>query len=352
MARAFVRKLGEKGWYALSWPKEYGGQGRPFIDQFILHEELLRNLAPAGGTGLTIVGPVVMAHGAEEQKREFLPRIARGEIEFNLGYSEPEFGSDLAGLQTRAVEDGDDYVINGQKIWTTVAHLTEYCWLAARTDPQAPKHKGISLFIVDMKTPGITVQPVINMLGVHSFNNVFFDDVRVPKTALVGTRDRGWYALASALDFERTPIYPFFSIFGQLPILEEMAGYAREATHQGQPLAKIPTVRHRLAELRVEIEAGRMMAYRVASMMNQGAVPNYEASMIKFYATELAQRLANLGMQLLGLYGQLEPNSPRNRLRGQWERFYLGSVGATIGAGATEVQRNIVAQRGLGLPRG
>ena len=351
--RQFSRKLGEKGWLTMAWPEEYGGQDRSVMEQLIFTEETCYYRVPvAGSMAVTIVGPVIMLYGSEEQKRGYLPRIAKGEIDFCLCYSEPGAGSDLAALQCRAVEDGDDFVISGQKTFTSLAHLNEYGWLAARTDPDVPKHKGISLFIVDMKTPGITVRPLIDMLGQHIFNDVFFDEVRIHKSCLVGEKNRGWYHLATALDLERTPQFVFFPPAAIRPILEDLVQFAKEVKRNGQPLAKDPMVRRRLAEMFIEFEVGRTLAYRVACMLGKGLIPNYEASMVKLYSTELHQRVANIGMEILGLYGQLEAGSKWAQLRGSIEHAYLNSVSATIGAGTSEIQRSIIAIRGQGLPRG
>lgn len=351
ITKAWNRKLGEKGWLALSWPKEYGGQARSLIEQLILDEEMAYHGTPTGIETVMTIGwvcPTIMIFGTEEQKRDYLPRAAKGDIVFCLGYSEPGAGSDLAGVQTRAVEDGDVYVVNGQKIFTTVAHRADYCWLAARTDPDAPKHKGISMFVVDMKTPGITVRPLINMLGFHSFNEVFFDDVRVPKENLVGEKDRGWYQLAVALDFERSGVgMPA----GAKRTLEELVEYCKETQCNGEPLARDPVIRHKLSERAVEIEVNRLICYRITWMQSKGIIANYEASMGKLFSSELLYRLANTGMQILGLQGQLDRGSKWAPLRGKIAREYLSSHSIGIGAGTSEIQRNIIAMRGLGLPR-
>jgi len=323
------------------------------VEQLIFAEEASYHRAPVGGSiAVAIVGPVVMIYGSEEQKREYLPRIASGDIDFCLCYSEPGAGSDLAAIQTRAMEDGDYYVISGQKIFTSLAHVVEYGWLAARTDPEAPRHKGISLFIVDMKTQGITVRPLIDMLGDHTFNEVFFDEVRIPKGCLVGEKNRGWYHMVTALDFERSPNFMFFPISSVFPVIQDLIQFAKETKRNGEPLAKDPLVRHKLAEVYTDFEVGRMLAYRIAWMLEKGLIANYEASIAKLYATELAQKVANVGMTILGLYGPLAPGSRWAPLRGRIERNCLFSVSATIGAGTSEIQRNIIAIRGLGLPRG
>ncbi|MFQ5987763.1 MAG: acyl-CoA dehydrogenase family protein [Dehalococcoidia bacterium] len=351
ITKAWNRKLGEKGWLAPSWPKEYGGQARSLIEQLILDEEMAYHGTPTGIETVMTIGwvcPTIMIFGTEEQKRDYLPQAAKGDIVFCLGYSEPGAGSDLAGLQTRAVEDGDVYVINGQKIFTSVAHRADYCWLAARTDPDAPKHKGISIFVVDMKTPGITVRPLINMLGFHSFNEIFFDDVRIPNENLVGEKDRGWYQLAVALDFERSGVgMPA----GARRTLEELVEYCKETQCNGEPLAKDPVIRHKLSERAVEIEVNRLICYRITWMQSKGIIANYEASMGKLFSSELLHRLANTGMQILGLHGQLDRGSKWAPLRGKIARAYLSSHSIGIGGGTSEIQRNIIAMRGLGLPR-
>lgn len=346
----FNRKLGQKGWLTVAWPKEYGGQARSFIEQLIFNEEMAYWRAPLGPSsfGINFVGPTIIVHGTEEQKRYHLPLIARGEVTWCQGFSEPNAGSDLASLQTRAVEDGDYFVITGTKIWTTNAHRAQWCLLGARTNPDVPKHQGISLFMVEMDRPGITVQPIYNMADIHSFNQVFFDGVRVPRTNMIGEKDRGWYAMMTTLDFERSGVQ---YAAGGRRTLEELVAFTKGATRNGRPLARDPVVRHKLAEMAIEVEVARMLAYRVASMQARGLIPNYESSMSKLFGTELTQRLANTGMQVLGLYGQLEPKSKWAPLKGRIERMYLTSFASTIAAGTSEVQRNIIAIRGLGLPR-
>ena len=346
------KKLADKGWLTLAWPREYGGQERSIMEQVVYSEEMSYWGAPGTdlGTGaISWVGPVLMIAGTEEQKREHLPPIARAERYWCTLYSEPGAGSDLASLQTSAVLDGDDYVINGQKIWTSSAHIADWGWLAARTDPDVPKHRGISLFLLDMKTPGVSVRPIINMAGGHEFNEVFFEDVRVPKGNMVGEENRGWYTVAVALDFERSGVG--YSATARRT-LEALVDYARETRHNGGTLADDPIVRHKLASRHVETEVSRWLSYRVAWMQSEGLSPNAEASMSKLYGTELTQRVAQTGMELLGLAGQLSRGSRWAPLQGYIQRTYLGSPSATIAAGTSEIQRDIIARRGLGLPRG
>jgi alkylation response protein AidB-like acyl-CoA dehydrogenase len=346
--RGFVKKLAAKGWLTLAWPEEWGGQAAGHMMQLVYNEEVSYQDAPANELGSDRVGPTIMLYGTEEQKQRYLPPIIRAEEVWCQGFSEAEAGSDLASLRTRAVADGDTFVINGSKIWTSMAHLAHQMILLARTDPDVPKHKGISYFLLDMKTPGVTVRPLVDILGGHRFNEVFFDDVRIPRDCLVGELNRGWYVATSTLDFERSGIQ---RVTGTLRNYDDLVEYARETKRDGQPLLAQTHVRHQLADLKIDFEVGRSLAYRVAWMQSQGLVPNYEASVSKNFGSLLAQRVANAGVGILGLAGQLAPGSPWAPLRGSVESLYLSSVAATIAAGTTEIQRNIIAGRGLGLPR-
>ena len=345
-AEQFRRQLGEKGWLTLSWPKEYGGTGRSHVEQAIFGERMSYYRAPGPEVATLIGGPTILRFGSEEMKREWLPGIARGEIKFWLAYSEPSAGSDLVSLQTRAVDDGDNLIINGQKIWSSGAHVADYAWMVVRTDPAAPPHKGISLIIVDNKLPGITIRPLVNICGRHSFNEVFFDDVRVPKKNIVGKENRGWYYLMVALDFERliTPIGGFRRMF------EELAQYSRETKSNGEALSHDILIRNKLAEIAIQIEVAYMFFWQTAWMLDRGLVPNIEASVLKLFTTHLSQRLAEIGMQIMGHYGQLDENSKWAALEGKVCVGYLDCISALVGAGTSEIQRNIIAMRGLGLP--
>ena len=346
LGHRFTRKLAERKWLAMAWPREYGGLGAPHMQQLIYNEEMSYHGAPGGfSMGVAWVGPAVMLYGTEEQKQRYLPRITSGEDVWCTLYSEPGAGSDLAALQTRAVQDGDDFVINGQKIWTSGADRSNWGWLAARTDPEAPKHKGISTFVVPMDAPGITIRPLINMAGLAGFHEVFFDSVRIPKEYLVGELNRGWYQVAVALDFERSGIQAYA---GGRRTLERLIAFVQE---QPETVRRNPQVRLRLVDRAVELAAGTYIAYRIPWMQSRGIIPNYEASISKLYGSELGQRLALTGLQLLGLHGGLEPGSRWAPLKGRLERGYLQAVAATIAAGTSEVQRSIIARRGLGLPR-
>ena len=344
------KKLAAKGWLTMAWPEEYGGVGASHMMQVIFAEEMSYHRAPGRDVfGTRMLAPTLMIHGTEDQKREHLPPVARGEVQWCQGYSEPESGSDLASLQTRAVEDGDDFVINGTKVWTSGAHRADHIMVLTRTDPDAPKHRGISFLLADMHTPGVEVRPIINMANQHSFNMVTFDNVRVPQKNLVGEKNRGWYVGATLLDFERSGVD--YSA-GSQRMLEDLVDFAKETKRNGKALADDPLVRRRLADLAIEIEVSRLISYNIAWMQGAGLVPNKEASMGKAFGTELQQHVAETGMSLLGLYGQLEPGSRYAPLEGRIERAALTSVSATIAAGTSEIQRNIIATRGLGLPRG
>ena len=344
------KKLAQKGWLVMHWPAEYGGTNASVMTQVIFNEEMFYHRAPGIDVfGTRMLGPTLLIHGSEEQKETFLPPIARGEVQWCQGYSEPGSGSDLASLQTRAVADGDDYVISGTKIWTSEADHADWMFMLARTDPDAPKHKGISVFLLDMKSPGLTVNPIIDMSGFHRFNQVFFDNVRVPKTNMVGEANRGWYIGATLLDFERSGVQYSAS---SRRALEEMVQFARETKRNGRPLAEDPTVRDRLAQLAIEIEVSRMFSYHIAWMQSQGQVPNKEASIGKLYGTELMQRVASIWLGLLGPYAQLKPGSKLAPFQGHAVQSFLSSFSMTIAGGTSEIQRNIIATRGLGLPRG
>ncbi len=350
---AWRKKLAGKGWIAPAWPKEYGGAAMTVMQQFVYNMETARMRAPStiyiGGLGVAVLGPTILVYGTDEQKQEFIPGILSGEDMWCQGFSEPESGSDLASLQTKAVRDGDDYVINGQKIWTTVAHMSKYMLMLARTDPDAPKHKGISYFVIPMDAPGVTVRPLLNMTGGHEFNEVFFEDVRIPAKYLLGEENRGWYMAVTTLDIERSNIG---SAVGQNQAVEDLISFAKEHKDNGQSaLVTNPGIRTELTERLIETECSMMLSYRLITMQNRGLIPNYEASATKLYSMELNQRIANTGIKLLGLYGQLSGGSKWAPLKGRLQFQYLRSVANTIEGGTTEIQKNIVATRGLDLPR-
>ena len=344
------KKLAEKGWLTMAWPEEYGGQSASHMMQVIFSEEMSYNRAPGRDVfGTRMMAPTLMIHGTEEQKKQFLPPVSRGDVQWCQGYSEPESGSDLASLQTRAVEDGDDFVVNGTKIWTSSAHRADHIMVLTRTDPDAPKHRGISFLLCDMNTPGITVNPIINMADDHGFNMVTFEDVRIPKKNLVGEQNRGWYVGATLLDFERSGVD--YSA-GAKRTLEELVDFAKKNKKNGTLIADDPVMRNRFADLAIEVEVSKLISYNIAWMQSQGLVPNKEASMGKVLGTELQQHVSYTGMQMLGMHGQLGPGSSHAPLKGRIEHMYLTDVSQTIQAGTSEINRNIIATRGLGLPRG
>ena len=332
-------KVGARGWLCPTWPKEYGGLELPYIYRYIVMDEMFyfTNIYSTVGAGMA--GPVILRHGSEQQRRDYVPRIARGEIEFALGYTEPQAGSDLAALDIRAEDKGDHFVISGQKMFNTRVHFAQYHWLACRTEVTTPKHRGVSLFIVDLKTPGITIRPIYTMGGVRT-NEVFYDDVEVPKEAIVGEKNRGFYYVVEALDYERIS-----TASGLERDFQELVAYVKE---RGECA---PLVRQKLAELAIDLEVARLFSLRVASMLNNNKIPNYEAAMLKAAVSETEQRLVNTAMQILGTYGQLKEGSRWAPLNGKFERRYRDSLEALIVRGTSEIMRNVVAQRGLGLPR-
>ena len=291
-----------------------------------------------------IVAPMLMMIGTEEQKKEYVLKIARGEMEFALGYSEPEAGSDTANIDIRAVEDGDYYVMNGQKIFNSGCHYAHYHWLCARTEVTTPKHRGLSLFIVPMDTPGISLSPLWTIAGERT-NAVYYDNVRVPKSSLVGEENRGFYHMMAALNLER--LFPTGHI---RRALSELIKYIQATTRNGKPLAEDPLVKQRVAELAIRVEAAQSLGYRVTWMLQNNKVPDYESSVNKVFITETEQEIAYTGLKIMGLYGQLKggPHAPVN---GELAHFFLAVARRTVTGGANEIQRNIIANRGFGLPR-
>lgn len=347
--RANAKKLADKKWLTLAWPKEYGGMGATHWQQAIFNWEITYWRFPViVGQGVSLAGPTIMIYGTDAQKAHWLPRIAAADGMWCQLFTEPGAGSDLAALQTRAVRDGDDYVISGQKLFTSFGHHADLGWAGFRTDPNAPKHRGISTFIVPMHSPGITIRPMINMAGVHEVNEIFFDEVRVPQDNLIGEEHRGWYQMMATLDFERSGVQRYASA---TRTLEELVAFAKEGQHNGHALAQEPQVRNKLAQMHIELEVGKYIGFRTISMQEHGQVPNKEASASKVFGAELDQHMANAGMNILNLYGQLQRGSKWAKLHGRIGYDYLDSVVGTILAGSSEINRNIIANRGLGLPR-
>ncbi len=350
-AREFSLKLVANGFLGMSWPGEYGGQGLSPVYDFILLDELGKRW---GGhvpleIGYTMVGPTILRRGSEDLKKEFITGIIDGEIEFCLGYTEPNSGSDLASMQMEAVEDGDFYIINGQKTFNTECHYSEYHWLAAKTnlDPEVPKHGSISLFIVDMDSPGITIRPLWTMSGERT-NEVFYDNVRVPKSRIVGEKNKGFYYMMEAIGSERNQVF----IPGRLlPVFEELLNYAKETEFNGKRLCEDPVIKDKLAQLSVEFEVAAVLADHSRWLESNDLPISYEPEITKIFVSELEQRLVDLGMQILGLYGPLTEESKRVPLRGRISWYYLHSFMTTIGGGTSEIGRSVIAQRGLALPR-
>lgn len=344
-ARKFIRKFASHGWLTPNWPKEYGGLGASEMVTYMIREELAYAGLPYIFVGAHMAGPAILRIGNPEMKKEFLPPLSSGEIEFALGYTEPQAGSDLVSMKVRADDQGDYFLVNGQKTFNTHCHVADYHWLAARTDQEAPKHKGISMMIVDLKSPGITIRPLITMAGWQT-NEVYYDNVQVPKKNLVGEKNKGFYYMMAALDFERmVPPGAYRSLF------EGIVAYARVTKVGGEPISKNPLIRQKLAQMAIELDVAKLLYYQLAFILDKGAIPNYQSSMEKLFATEVAQHITETGMEVLGLYGQLKEGSKWAPLAGRIEHFHRWSVVETIYGGTSEIQRSIIAQRGLGLPR-
>jgi alkylation response protein AidB-like acyl-CoA dehydrogenase len=346
--RAFMRKLAERGWLGMSWPKKYGGQELSGIYDFILTEALSRFGAPQPGKGVGIVGKTIIRHGNEKLKRTFLPRIVRGEVEFAIGYSEPQAGSDAANMQLRALRDdaAGGWRIDGQKTWTTSAHFADWYWVGARTDPTATKHRGITLFLVPMDHPGLTIRPVWT-IGDERTNDVFFDDVFVPDDFVVGELHQGWTYICEALDLERFAMMPVGPLEKKV---EAFCDHLRAARRDGAPLREDPHARRCVAWTITELEVARMLQRRVICEAVKGGVPTVESSMYKLYMTRAGQRVADRALDLFGPEAQLRPGEEGAPVGGRFERSYRYTVVDTIGGGTSEIQRNIIARRGLGLP--
>lgn len=342
------RKLAKKGWLTMAWPKEYGGQGASYMKQVIFNEEMSYHRMPGrDGFGAKMLGPTLMVHGTEEQKKRFLPPIANGEVQWCQGYSEPDSGSDLASLKLKVEDKKDHWLVNGTKVWTSMAHKATWIFFLGRTDPDAPKHKGISFFVANIKDSGIEVQPIINMGNEHYFNQVIFNNVKIPKDSLIGELNRGWYIAATLLDFERSGVeYPSSAKRN----FEEIIQFVKKNKNSsGEPLIQDPYINKILVDLDLDIEAARLMAYEVAYLQSQGEVPSIEGSVAKILGTTLTQKIAKIGTDFSGLYGQLTDSSAP--FDGKYLKQQLHVTAFTIFAGTTEIQKNIIATRGLGLPR-
>ncbi len=337
----FTQKLAEKGWLGLQY-------SRGFQEGSIFEEEVGYWRAPVAYHNERIVGAIVQSVGSDEQKEYFLPRLASGEITIALGYTEPGCGSDLAALTTRAVPDGDEYVFNGQKTYSSRGTSANHAIVAARTNTEVPKHKGISLFLAPLDIPGVTIRPLPMMGWGADMAELFFDDVRVPAFNLIGERDRGWYHLAASLDIQRVRI-------GEVGVhrrmMEELVEFVKETKIDGESLSKDPFVRDMLAQRAIEVEVARLFNYRSVWAATKGPVPPHYTSMGTMYLRETSQRLAQTATEILGLYAPLKGSSKWARLKGSAEASYRAAPGYTLAGGTSEIQRNVIAQRGLGLPR-
>jgi alkylation response protein AidB-like acyl-CoA dehydrogenase len=344
-------------WTGISIPEQYGGIGYGYLELCCVAEELGRAVAPVPfSSSVYLATEAILAAGSEEQKKKYLPDILSGAKAYAQGYSEPGSGSDLASLQTRAVRDGDEYVINGQKIWTSGAHHADALFALTRTDPDAPKHRGITFLVIDdIKTPGLTIRPLINMAWKHGFNETFFEDVRVPVANVIGEENRGWYVGATLLDFERSNIS---GAVAQKRTINSLLAYTK--SEDGKSKSKLSgrggestALRNEVAERFIETGVGENFSFRIISMQNRGLIPNYEASTAKMFISEAGQRLQRTGTKLFGLYSNIwEPTDRYAPAKSAFTQGYVTSVPATIAAGSSEIQRNIIATRGLGLPRG
>jgi alkylation response protein AidB-like acyl-CoA dehydrogenase len=348
---AWHKKMHAAGWVGISWPKQYGGRGATITQQLIYNEELAKVNAPmlVNGLGIMLVGPTLMQWGTEEQKKRYVPKILSADEIWCQGYSEPSAGSDVASLRTRAVEEGDYFVINGQKVWTSDAHHADYCILLTRTDPEAPKHKGISYIVVDMHSPGVTVRPLVQITGDANFNEVFFEDVKVPRKNLVGEKNQGWQVAITTLMFERSGIGGGRDLMGQV---RELIDLARMVPHNGGTAWESSSVRQRISGFACEAAALKYTGYRQLTRRLKGLPPGPEGSLLKLCTSELNLRMNKFAMELLGPYAQMEFKSPFALDHGKWSYRMLASRALTIAGGTSEIQHNIIGERVLGLPKG
>jgi hypothetical protein len=347
--RDFVTKMAERGWLQMGFPEEYGGTGEAMpLAQYILNEELHKAQAPIVGKNLGVVVNTLLHHGSEQLKREFIPRILRNEIQWALAYTEPEAGSDLANMQMRAVLDGDEYVLNGQKRFITSAHFADYMWTGVRTDPEAPKHKGISLLIIDADAPGITLAPLWTIIGERT-NDVFFDNVRVPKERLVGNENEGWRYITEALTYER---FAMTSIAPTVRKLDRLIEWVKTAERDGKRLVDDPVVRRKVARLAVQVEVGKMLDLRcLCEAVRPDYVPYIEAAMNKMWGGIIETVLSDETLDILGPFGYLWGEQDDAPMHGDVVDDYLWAGHQRVAAAGVDLAKNIIAQRHLGLPR-
>ncbi len=346
--RALMGKVAEQGWLGITWPKEWGGQEGDGVYEYLLNEALARRGGPQIGKGIGIIGKTILRHGSEKMQKEFLPKILRNEIDFAVGYSEPDAGSDAASMKLKATRDGDGWRLNGQKTWTTSAHFAEWYWVGARTDPDVAKHFGITLFLVPLDDPGITVNGIWTM-GDERTNDVFLDNVFVHDDYVVGEVNKGFQYISEALDLERFTMFTYSPVKQRLDLL---CDYVATEEIDGEPLRDDPVVRKQIARLATEAEVARVLGLRfVAKSMKGGAAPTSEASEYKLFTTELSKRLANASMDLGGPGSQLRVRTEEAPMKGRAESTYRYTVIDTVGGGGSEIQKNIISRRKLGLPK-
>ncbi len=351
--RDWQRKLHSGGYLGLSWPKEYGGRGASMIEMAIFNEEMARVEAPGplNVLGLGMAGPTIIVHGTEEQKQQHLNKILNCEEIWCQGFSEPGSGSDVASIRTRAELHGDEFVVNGQKVWTSLAQIADWCMLLVRTDPDAPKHRGISYILVDMKSPGITVRPLQQMTGESEFNEVFFEDVHVPRANLVGELNNGWGVALTTLMNERGTAS--FGTQARFKIIyDNLVGLANDTLRDGRPATQDPQIRQQLAQHRIDVEILKLNCFRNFTRLLRGGTPGPEGSILKLWWSELNQRMQDTAMLVQGPFGQLLRESPWAMEGGRWQYNFLRSKANTIEAGTSEIQRNIIAERVLHMPKG
>jgi alkylation response protein AidB-like acyl-CoA dehydrogenase len=350
-AMRWHKALFDAGWVGIYWPREYGGRGATLVEQYIHEEEMDRINAPGtiNPVGLNIAGPTIMQWGTNEMKHRYLPPILSGDEIWCQGYSEPGAGSDVASLSTRAEDRGDYFVVNGQKVWTTLAHRANFCLLLCRTDPSAPKHKGLSYMLVDMKTPGITVRPLVQMTGNHDFNEIFFEDVAIPKANLLGPQNDGWRVGVTTLMFERITVGALLQIEREA---ERLRGMLTRLDASGRRPADDPTVRQRFAQIQSECQAARYSSLRSLTRRLKGQPPGPEGSIAKLFRTETMLRMVSFAEEVLGPYAQLVEGSPFAVEHGRWMHSFFYARAQTIAGGTSEIQRNVIGERVLGLPKG
>jgi alkylation response protein AidB-like acyl-CoA dehydrogenase len=345
------RKMNSGGWVGVNWPKAYGGRGATLEQMVVFNEEMVRAHAPGivNGLGIMLVGPTLIHWGTEEQKKRYVPKILSAEEIWCQGYSEPGAGSDVASLNTRAIEEGDDFIVNGQKVWTSGADRADWCILLVRTDPEAPKHKGISYLLVDMHSPGVTVRPLVQMTGEKGFNEVFFEDVRVPKKNLVGEKNQGWQVAVTTLMFERSSIA---TMRDMMTSVKKLAALAKRIARNGGTAWDDTGVRQKIASFACEAAALRYGTMRQLTRRLKGLPPGPEGSVGKLAASDVNLRMAKFALELLGPYSQFEHGAPLALDGGSWNFRMLAARAFTIAGGTSEIQHNIIGERVLGLPKG